>query len=33
MYDKGFVYISKDVNVFDYIDTDNTEDLDNLLDN
>ena len=33
MYNKGFVYISKDVNVFDYIDTDNTDDLDNLLDN
>lgn len=32
MYNSGTVYISKDVNVFDYIDNDNTELLDNLLD-
>lgn len=31
MYNSGFVYISKDVNIFDYIDNDNTDDLDNLI--
>lgn len=32
MYNSGIIYISKDVNVFDYLDNDNTEELDKLLD-
>ena len=32
MYNSGTIYISKDVNVFDYLDNDNTDDLDKLLD-
>jgi superfamily II DNA or RNA helicase len=32
MYNKGTVYISKAIDVFDYIDSDNTEELDKIID-
>ncbi|MDD5021834.1 MAG: helicase-related protein [Endomicrobiaceae bacterium] len=32
MYNKGTIYISKTIDVFDYIDSDNTEELDRLVD-
>ena len=32
MYNKGTVYISKAIDVFDYIDSDNTEELDRIID-
>lgn len=32
MYNSGIIYISKDINVFDYLDNDNSEELDKLLD-